>query len=156
MAKGFLCIGAPEYGWEDKLKKLTPRQWDDWKRRAVSMAKHFTAETNQANFKPGWVSELMMDGEEVEAWGDAGINITMSRVKGLASNSEELHKTVYQMSVANSGLMNIQKLDILEQGEVRDVQYMLDRGWRIVAVCPSNKGDLPDYVMGHFEKDPRD
>jgi hypothetical protein len=77
----------------------------------------------------------------------------MSRVRGLRSNDPDIHKTIYQISVANVGLMQIRRVEVLEDCCTDALQRKLDRGWRILAVCPPNDARRPTYVVGHMEKE---
>lgn len=164
----FICNGSPEYGWCDKVKKLEPHVFRQWLNKAVSLRKHLdskdvgreagdvtSATVNQANFPRLYCSDgLLMDAEEMEAWNEAGVDITVKRVKGLASNARELQQTIFQVSIAGIGLMQIQCVDLLEDCCTNELQNWLDRGWRILAVCPPHDTRRPSYVLGHVDKEP--
>jgi hypothetical protein len=156
----FLCVGKPDYQWEKKIAALEPHQFAAWKKGAASLRDKLDADgVNQANFKEklGYVHDLMMDSDEVAAWTEAGVDITMSRVKGLASpgRGRDIPQAVYQIAVANVGLLQIQMVDYLEDCCTNELQGYLDKGWRILAVCPPNNTRRPTYIIGHFERDKR-
>lgn len=155
MSGTFICTAKPAYNWQETIAKLEPHQFEAWRRGARSLADKLK-DSNQATFKADvshiWEG-LLMDGEEVDVWDKAGVELTISRVKGLASNAAHLPDVIYQISVANVGLMQIQLVDVLEDCCTDELQRQLDRGWRILAVCPPNDARRPTYVMGHFEKE---
>lgn len=155
----FLCNGKPEWQWQDKVINLEPHKFQQWRNGVPSLRKHFHPDTNQANFKEHFkgvhvYEGLLMDADEVAAWGDAEVEVTISRIKGLASNARELQQTIFQVSIAGIGLMQIQCVELLENCCTVELQNWLDRGWRIVAVCPPNDTRRPSYIMGHVDKEP--
>ena len=167
----FLCNAEPEYGWVKKLKELEPHQFRQWwnavpsLRQAVAKKKSPFGDggedmdpnsVNQANFPESlYISGgLLMDDDEVNAWSDVGIELRISRVKGLRSNAKELQQTIFQVSIPGIGLLQIQCVDYLKDCCTDELQRWLDRGWRILAVCPPNDTRRPSYVMGHVDKEP--
>lgn len=154
----FICAGKPDYDWYKKVAALTPDAYSHFRRRVLSL----DLPTNQAEVKDKHQylsNDLVMEGDEVDAWTHIGVEVTITRPKGLRSSSEDLHKTVYQIAVANVSLMQIQRVEIVGGTEWRDeygvaeIQNWLDRGWRLLAVCPPNDDKSPRYVMGHFDKE---
>lgn len=164
----FICNGSPEYGWTKKVKGMKPHDFIQWfnrcpaLRQAMSKARYpgddetDISQINQANFpeQSRFHDGLLMDGDELEAWADAGIKVEVSRIKGLASNARELQSTIFQVSVANVGLMQVQCVEVIEDACTDEIQRWLDKGWRIIAVCPPNDSRRPSYIMGHFDKEP--
>lgn len=159
----FICSGKPEYNWRVKINELTPDVFQTWwshvpSFRAMICKKEYWKDdldpktVTQATLPPNiHVYEgILMDAEEVQAWTDIGIEISMSRIKGLTSNARELQQTVFQVSVAGIGLMQIQSVDVLEDCCTDILQKHLDKGWRILAVCPANDTRRPAYVIGHI------
>lgn len=151
----FICQAHPGYDWKKSVLALTPGQYMTWRERAKRSYPELP--DNQASFDPkkdygvSAYSPVTMDGDEVEAWTAVGIELAMSRVKGVASNSADVRNTIYQISVANVGLMQIRRVEVLEDCSTDDLQRELDRGWRLLAVCPPNDARRPSYVVGHFE-----
>lgn len=167
----FICNADPEYGWIKKIKALEPHQFQQWWYAAHSLREHVAkkkspygdggedinpASINQANFPESlyFSGGLLMDDDEVNAWSAVGIVLNVSRVKGLRSNARELQQTIFQVSVASVGLMQIQCVEVLEDCCTDELQRWLDKGWRILAVCPPNDTRRPSYVMGHVDKEP--
>lgn len=154
----FICKGTIPYDVDKKLKALDALTYDHFRRRVVSCRDKLPA--THAELQTGKVDawslghEVIMDGDELEAWADIGCDISVSRVKGLASRDSNPVKAIYQVSVANVGLFQIQRVDYLEDACTNELQRWLDKGWRIIAVCPPNDARRPTYIMGHFEKTP--
>lgn len=152
----FLCNAKPEYGWLKKIKGLEPSEYIQWRNGVVSLRDKI-GQTNQAELKDSDVrcwEGLLMDGDELAVWNTAGVEMSVSRVKGLASNARELQQTIFQVSIANIGLLQIQCVEHLENCCTNELQGYLDRGWRILAVCPPNDTRRPTYIMGHVDKEP--
>lgn len=156
MSGVYVGVASPDYNYEKMVQGLTVSQWLAFKNGTPSLNEYWLKhpDVTQAEFKPGWLHhELTMDSVEAEVWMACGIKLTFSRLKGLASDSRDLPKVCYQIAVANVGLLQIQKVDVMEDACTDELQKWLDRGWRILAVCPPNSTRRPDYVMGHFEKE---
>lgn len=153
----FICSGQPKYGWEKLVTELSPAAFAEWKRGAISLRDKLM-DADQATFKEkvGYVHELIMDDREVEAWAMAGVSVEISKIRGLASpgSARDLPQAIYQIAVANVGLLQIQTVDYLEDACTDELQRWLDRSWRILAVCPSNNTRRPTFIMGHFDKEP--
>lgn len=150
----FVARGRPHYGWAEIIGKLPPEAFEKWKAGANSLREFFKPETTAETVKKdcsNQYGDLIMDAEEMGAWNDAGVTVEVSRVKGLASNSKELAQTVFQVHVANVGLMQIQLVEVLEDCCTNELQDWLKRGWRIIAVCPPNNTRRPAYVIGHTD-----
>lgn len=146
------------YGWEKTIEALDVPDYNAWRNGALSIRDKWKESPDGAPEKRipdiGYTREFIMDGEEVESWTKAGVVLEMSRVKGLASNARELPATIYQISVANVGLMQVQCVEVLDNCCTNELQAWLDRGWRILAVCPPNDTRRPSYVVGHVDKEP--
>lgn len=154
----FLCQATPEYGWEKKIQELGPPAWFTWRSGAHSIRDTFTPETTQANYKCPWEKgrDLLMDAEELDVWNKAGIEMHVSRCKGMASNARELQNTIFQVHVANVGLLEIKMVEVLENTCTYELQKWLDRGWKLLAVCPPNDARRPTYIVGHHSKEGHD
>lgn len=155
----FVCNVKLSYDWakkvavlsEEKYLKLRDRVTNEAMLKALVPPLDFDATKAASEFQ--YYNDYFMDESEVTAWADAGVELTMSRIKGLASPDGDIRNTIYQISVANVGLMQIQTVDVLENCCTDELQRWLDNSWRILAVCPPNDARRPSYVMGHFEKD---
>ncbi len=56
--------------------------------------------------------------------------------------------SIVQITIPDIGLMYIDEVDVLTDACTDDLQRQLDKGWRILAVCPPNAQRRPDYVLG--------
>jgi len=152
----FIAKGELEYGWKKKLLELFDKEPVTYRRlrERVKMyaLPHTREELDELNEYTARKLDTI-DDLELEAWTSAGFTVQMSRVRGLRSNDPDIHKTIYQISVANVGLMQVQRVEVLEDCCTDALQRELDRGWRILAVCPPNDARRPTYVVGHFEKE---
>jgi hypothetical protein len=54
--------------------------------------------------------------------------------------------------ISDLGLLNVKQVTWLEDACTEQLQKMLDRGWRILAVCPQPNSRRPDYVLGKNDK----
>lgn len=57
-----------------------------------------------------------------------------------------------QIAIPDLGLMTIQTVTVLTNCCTDTLQDYLDKGWRILAVCPPNSERRPAYVIGRKEK----
>lgn len=169
----FICNGNPEYGWLKKIKALEPHVFQQWLHRVPSFRLEIAKKngldkevaTTQANLPDIYLSGgLLMDEAEVQAWNDVGVEVAVTRVKGLASNAQELAQTIFQVCIAGIGPMQIKCVDYIA-GDAsnggRDTGYACDevnrwiaKGWRILAVVPPADCMFPIFVMGHVDKEP--
>jgi hypothetical protein len=53
--------------------------------------------------------------------------------------------------VPNLGLLRVSKVELLQDACTDDLQAHLDRGWRILAICPQPNQRRPDYIIGCME-----
>jgi hypothetical protein len=59
-----------------------------------------------------------------------------------------LDGSAVQVHVPNLGLMSINEVTHLDDCCTDFLQEHLDKGWRILAVCPPNAQRRPDYILG--------
>ncbi|QOS99967.1 hypothetical protein JNUCC42_04215 [Brevibacterium sp. JNUCC-42] len=52
--------------------------------------------------------------------------------------------------IGNLGLLNINQLGYAVNKCSKELQEVLNQGWRILAVCPQSNQRRPDYVLGRF------
>lgn len=152
----FIAKGELEYGWKKKLLELFDKEPVAYRRLRERVKMYALPHTREELDKLNEYTDRKLDtidDLELEAWTSAGFTVQMSRVRGLRSNDPDIHKTIYQISVANVGLMQIQRVEVLEDCCTDALQRELDRGWRILAVCPPNDARRPTYVVGHMEKE---
>lgn len=146
----FLCHASLGYDAAKKIAAMEPHVYATLRRRVPGLE---LPENQAEGAKKPWYAEVLVNDTEVAAMEEAGLEVRCSRFKGIASNSRDLHQTIYQVSVANVGLMQVQRVEVLEDCCTDELQRWLDRGWRILAVCPPNDARRPAYVLGHMAKD---
>lgn len=56
--------------------------------------------------------------------------------------------TIVQVHVPNGFLHTVNEVQVVEDSCTDTLQGELDRGWRILAVCPSIDQRRPDYILG--------
>ena len=157
---GFIAFARLNHDWADVVSKLSLEQYEKLRKKIKDqeLLKQIPElfelfDVKKAKSDYHWFQEMLIDGEEAQAWSDAGIELQFKRIKGLGSTSPDIHQTIYQISVANVGLMQIERVEVLEDCCTDELQRWLDKKWRILAVCPPNDARRPSYIMGHFEKD---
>lgn len=52
------------------------------------------------------------------------------------------------IAIPDLGLLRMRKVTVLEDACTDELQAWLDKGWRILAVCPPNAARRPDYILG--------
>ena len=105
--------------------------------------------------------EWVCDMAEALVWSEAGIGLEVNRLKGV---SYPVHPTdalrgalngapptVLNISVSNAGLYDVRSVTYQENACTDALQAMLDRGWRLLAVCPPNDARRPTYILGHAD-----
>ncbi len=116
-------------------------------------------EYTEEKLKGWWPGDLVCDERDVEALTEAGIKVTIGRLKGLRYDGDRgspLQAAVPQVSmisVAGSGLLSVREVTYREDCCTDALQQMLDDGWRILAVCPPNDTRRPDYILGRYDSD---
>lgn len=94
--------------------------------------------------------------ELVDKLVECGAKPQLERVKGISyaapapptPAAQAVNHSTTVISVANHNLFEVSKVTWLENACTEELQRMLDAGWRILAVCPSNDARRPDYVLG--------
>lgn len=171
----FICNGKPDYGWLKKIKALEPHVFQQWLNRAPSLKAEIQKKRGidskehepltQANFPDLYINDgLLMDEEEVSAWNEVGVEIAVTRVKGIASNARELQQIIFKVCIAGIGPLQIQCVDYIAAEPInsdRDVGYGIEevnrwlaKGWRILSVTPPADNSFPVFIMGHIDKEP--
>lgn len=60
---------------------------------------------------------------------------------------------IVQVHVPNLGLLAINEVEWMEDACTEALQGELDRGWRILAVCPPLMERRPTYIIGRYNPD---
>lgn len=109
-----------------------------------------------AKVKALWLTkDMILDDEDLASLCSFGIEVTIKKVKGVQNlpAAAPFEQKVYQISVANVGLMQISRVEVLEDICTEELQRVLDKGWRILAVCPPNDARRPTYIVGHTDRE---
>lgn len=56
-----------------------------------------------------------------------------------------------QIHIHSQGLMQLNKVKVIENACTNELQDRIDEGWRIIAVCQQIGDRRPDYVLGKVE-----
>lgn len=93
---------------------------------------------------------------------DMGLIFTVKRFKGAYIVPTKTvdgsgNQTTYNVQVAipDLALLNIKTVAVEEDCCTDTLQIYLDRGWRILAICPPHAQRRPDYILGHTEVNPK-
>ncbi len=82
------------------------------------------------------------------------------RMRQLALQTDELVEATLkggavQIHIPDMVLMSINEVTWLDDCCTETVQVELDKGWRILAICPPNAQRRPDYILGRVTKKER-
>ena len=170
-----LVNGCTDYSFREKIAALDPDAYASLRRGLTATQSEMKLPAEQwvkpAEGEPWasdtpWHHEALMDTAELQVWTDAGIQITIRKVRGLVylqpepaspfpTQAKDLLSgpTIVNVSVPGGfGLWQVQSVSILEDACTDALQDTLDNGWRILAVCPPNDRRRPTYIMGHHDK----
>lgn len=112
----------------------------------------------QADWSRSW-KPLLIDEGGATLLSDCDIDFTVKRFKGQMnvnlmpsagdhSNAQQVH-----IHVPNVGLFSINEVTYIEDACTDDLQGYLDKGWKILCVCPPNNQRRPDYILGRIKGD---
>lgn len=137
----------------DRLRVLVPAMPLELEKAREIYGNHFTADIRQV-LKLG--AKIEMRGEDYQ---DPSVMILMNdkleqlaeKVGVLGRVSDEQHlsfNTKCSVHVPGLGLMLVNEVRIEEDLCTDTLQGLLDKGWRILAICPQPDQRRPDYVLG--------
>jgi ribulose bisphosphate carboxylase small subunit len=55
--------------------------------------------------------------------------------------------------IGNLGLLNVNQVGYAVDKCTEEIQLLLDKGWRILCVCPEPDQRRPDYILGRYNPD---
>lgn len=96
--------------------------------------------------------DLEVDGSVLMA---LGIRFVIKSFKGTVPIKQFLPEgqgPVIHVHIPNIGLLLIDEVQVLDDACTDNLQIELDRGWRILCVCPPNGQRRPDYVLGRAKE----
>lgn len=147
-----------DWGAKEKFKKLAPDVYSTLRERLPRL----NLPEYQSEVGNDFYHDILVDASEAELLTDAGFDLSVKRVKGLAYSGDwfgagrrvngplpqDAKTVVYQVSVANVGLLAVDEVTYEEDCCTDALQSRLDEGWRILAVCPPNDARRPTYILG--------
>lgn len=157
-----MLLNVSIYSWDDKWKSMTDEQYRDLA-EAIPML--------DPEKKPEYPGTVVVDDDGLRAMAKYGLQITLDeegqkgcmfvklqdKLEALGLKCADLSQAVaanaaVQIAIPDLGLMTIQTVEVLENCCTDVLQGHLDKGWRILAVCPPNAQRRPDYVLGRKDK----
>lgn len=160
------------YSWFDSFRKMPAEEWEAVKPKLAgifpTMADDFArvAELEEpvgeylrstAYLPCGHIVDLATDGIELSL---LGLQYTVKRFKGAYMAEGRAPKpadvaagttNVVQVAIPDLALLNIRAIQVVEDACTQLLQGLLDKGWRILAICPPHAQRRPDYILGHVE-----
>ena len=144
------------YGTMDKLRKMTPEVYQRFRSELLEACKGSIldpwklAEKQEELPKYDTSPHILADSVLMEFLDRYGIDYSIKKVKGLGSFERNIdgQRVIYQVSVPNVGLLQVDLVEALEDACTNDLQDKLNAGWRILAVCPPNDSRRPTYILG--------
>ena len=140
-----------EFGWDDseRVKKMDTEAYEKLRLDFPDLG--LPASDSRGGYitmDPGY-----FEMDEVEKLLSHGLKPVVSKIKGLHYPNDlpaPVGSTtqITNVSCANHALFMVDEVDWLENACTQELQTRLDRGWRILAVCPSNDARRPDYILG--------
>lgn len=99
--------------------------------------------------------DLDVDGPRLTA---LGLTFAIKSFKGtlpLTAMLPEGNSYKVYVQVPHIGLLAIDEVQVIEDACTDSLQRELDRGWRILCVCPPNAARRPDYILGRTKGNER-
>lgn len=153
----FLAKVELDYYGRDSIQKRELSEEAYHKLREAVPGLGLPFEYTEEKLKGWWPGDIVCDEKDVEALTEAGIKVTIGRLKGLrydgdrGSPLQAAAPQVSMISVANVGLLSVRTVHYLQDCCTDELQRHLNEGWRILAVCPPNDTRRPDYILGRSD-----
>ena len=139
-----------EWGVAAKVKALTAEQYAEL-REHLNMSE----EISQENFI--YYNTYVIYLETAGPWLTShGIEFTIKKMKNVLSlpaNVAVPAASIVHVHVPNIGLILIDDVTNLDDACTDHLQSYLDKGWRILAICPSNGQRRTDYILGRTKSE---
>lgn len=136
---------------ESKIKQMTKEQRDNL--RANIFAFKSLHEPTEAFPYLDLNPKYIIDEVELEFLQKMDIPVEVKNFKNTYPHkNEQFNKTGYHFHIPNLGLLEIRFVTVLEDCCTNLLQEHLDKGWKIIAICPPNGQRRPDYIMGSNSK----
>lgn len=151
-----LITAQLDYNCHTALKAMTAEDYAEIRDRLVEV----DLPEDQDKIESWMTYKFIGTIDDVTILAEKGIRCSITRVRGLMAEAlpqigvpKPQGVQVVNVTIPSAGLFAVKKLEVLENECTDRVQTYLDRGWRIVAVCPPNDTRRPTYVMGHMEEE---
>ena len=150
-----------ELGWNE-LQKLRDLPDEDYiaLRDSLSLIELPAVEKKASVYsQDGWIGTI----DDLTALTRFGLPPIVKRVRGIFQEqlsqlgvppTEGAAAQVVNITIPNAALFSVRNLHVIENECTNYVQTWLDKGWRIVAVCPPNDCRRPTFILGHHETNP--
>lgn len=115
----------------------------------------------QADWSRSWGGPTLIDEGDATLLSDVGLGFIVKRFKGqmkvtLPSSVGDVPDAQHvHIHVPNIGLFAIDEVTYIEDACTDALQDHLDKGWKILCVCPPNNQRRPDYILGRIKGDDR-
>lgn len=141
------------YSAGEVARKLSREQWENLRKRVWGLKLPEWEEGK--NEPPNWYSygeDTILDiTTDAVPLADAGILYEIKEFKNTyKTEGKDSDGTIHNINIAlpNIGLLSINEVTWLEDACTEALQNELDKGWRILAVCPPNGTRRPTYIIG--------
>lgn len=108
-------------------------------------------------------SKVRVTWDEYRLWVEAGFEMEIEACKSMMlttmkdrdstgkdedEHSQFMSGRLFNVTLPDVGLLFIDEVNFIENSCTDELQTLLDKGWRILAVCPPNAQRRPDYILG--------
>lgn len=152
----FLAKISLPYSAREVFEACTPEKYEELRKSLRCLGLPATQEELKNWYQ---YSEVIADDQEINLLSELDVQVTLHRVKGIASypdidgeKNTSITKIFNQVSVPNVGLMQVTHVCVREDYCTDALQGDLNKGWRILAVCPPNDARRPTYILGRFDQ----
>ena len=148
-----------EWSCEEKIKKdFTIEQRISLRKNVLALSKMQEPENASYNGKDGekisyirfdMPRDIIASESELNYLTEIGLPFNIKNFKQTYQPSKEnAQGTNYHFHLPNLGLLEVKYVTWLEDSCTENLQDHLDKGWKIIAVCPPNGARRPDYILG--------
>lgn len=152
-----------EWGAEEKIKKtFTPEQRDDLRKKVLVLNKMEEPKDQSYTNANGELityinfslpRNIIVSETELNYLKEIGLEFNIKNFKQTYQpTNENKEGTNYHFHLPNLGLLEVRYVTWLDDSCTEKLQDHLDKGWKIIAVCPPNGARRPDYILGSNSK----
>ncbi len=136
-----------------KERKLDELTWNQIRKRIPTLG--IPDILDKEACKNWYPDTVIVDDKGLELLTNAGFECTIKQCKGLSYSNgvrESLTAGLTIVAVPNIALYEVQTVTWIDDACTESIQNYLNKGWRILAICPPNNQRRPDYILGHTDK----